>query len=109
MGPFIMGKNQIWRRLRFTLLSLLVIGALAGVLYLYYLKKSQVPVKAGAVKRGGMLIPVAARARLQQAEGGVVMQDTQIKSDISQTRANLEKAEGDLHRIEDLHRGGYAS
>jgi len=37
------------------------------------------------------------------------MQDTQIKSDISQTRANLEKAEGDLHRIEDLHRGGYTS
>ena len=170
MGPFIMGKNQIWRRLRFTLLSLLVIGALAGVLYLYYLKKSQVPVKAGEVKRGEMLITVSstttgtiesddqvtlsgqavgrlhrflveegdpvskgqliaqldpeearaqlqlaeanlqsARARLQQAEAGVVMQDTQIKSDISQTRANLEKAEGDLHRIEDLHRGGYAS
>jgi HlyD family secretion protein len=55
-------EKRMFRRLRFLVVFLLVVGALAVVLYLYSVTNGQVLVKTGKAERGDMLITVSATA-----------------------------------------------
>jgi len=80
------------RRLRLLFILLMVAASLAAGLYHYYLKKTQIPVKVGEVKRGEMLITVSATTSgTIESEGRVSLS--------GQTTARLRRflvEEGDL-------------